>query len=123
MDHASAQDDLDAAVLRLADAVGGRDQGAAFAEGLDRHGGAGDAAALQLGGDRGGAALRQRLVVLRRAGAVGVAGDLDPGRADAAGIGRRFRDDGAGAVGQVGAVEVEEDQEGCLLYTSDAADE
>ena len=73
---------------------------------------AADAACHQLGRHRIGAALRQALVVGRRAGAVGVAGHFDPRRLHPAGVGRRLGDDLPRAGRQVGAIPVEEDQVG-----------
>ena len=66
----------------------------------------------QLGRHVLGPAHRQALVVGRRAGAVGVPVDLDPGVLDAAAVLRRLADDLPRAAGEVGAVPVEEHQIG-----------
>src|SRR5438105_4206073 len=71
------EDDLDAAVLRLADTVGGRHAVVVLAAAADRHVAARDTEFRQSAGDRVGAALGETLVVARRAGAIGIPGDLD----------------------------------------------
>lgn len=76
-----AQDDFDAAVLRLAHTHRRRDERTVETEALDGDFVAGNATANQLGGHRFGAADGQALVVGGSAGAVGVAGHLDAGRA------------------------------------------
>src|SRR6185312_12472156 len=73
-------DDFDAAVLRLADAVRGRYPGMLLAEPLHvedilRH-----ALLFEIGRDRVGAALRQAQIIGLRAGEIGIARDVDPGR-------------------------------------------
>jgi hypothetical protein len=69
----------------------------------------------ELGGDRVGAADRQALVVLRRAGRVGVAVHLDPGRLHRRRRGGRLSDDLARALGERRLVPVEEHQEAARL--------
>ena len=75
------EDDLDAAVLRLAHAVGGRDAVVVFAASADGHLLPRHAQAGQSVGDVVGAPLGEPLVVPRRTRPVGIAGNLDRDRA------------------------------------------
>jgi hypothetical protein len=80
----AALDDLDAAVLRLADAVGRRDPQVVLAASGDHETGLRHPILHQHGGDGVGPALGQSLVVIGRARGVGIPGDLqvtgDPAR-------------------------------------------
>src|SRR5437763_17184027 len=71
------EDDLDAAVLRLAHAIGGRNALVVLAAAADDHGLTGHARLRQGVCDVVGAPLGEPLVVASRTRSVGIAGDLD----------------------------------------------
>ena len=111
---ASANDDLDAAVLRFADAGAGAGwyQQMRFAKTLDGDDRLGHPIPDQFGGIGLGPADRQGPVVFRRTGGVGIAVGLDPCGGEFGGCDGRVRDDLAGAVGESGFVPVEKDKIG-----------
>ena len=103
-------DDRDAAVLRLFHAVLGRDQQVALALGHDLDLAGGDAVLLQLSRDRFRPPPRQAQVVGVRADRVGMTGDRELRGLAGGGVSRGLVDDLDRGRGQVGLVEVEEDE-------------
>jgi hypothetical protein len=108
------EDDLDAAVLRLAHAVGGRNALVVLAAAADHHLLARYAEPGQGVGDVVGAPLGEPLVVAGRARGVGVAGHLDLHRGRAGGF-RRLLHDPHPVRGDRVAIPIEEHQEHAAL--------
>src|ERR1700730_6106761 len=105
------EDDFDPAVLRLAHALRGGHSRVVLAAATDRHVAARNSHIRQRIRDVVGTPYGEPLVVTRRPGEIGIAGDLDANRAARLVRVRRLPHDIHARRGDFGAIPVEEDQE------------